>query len=219
MPKEASDFLKFKEGDIITLSDLQTQVEFNSTSADFLIKEVRTYTEPSGSFTYTGYLAAYKPGDEIDEQKGIMLLVRDFKDIGYDLRVYYLDQDGPVGDYEVILERKPCVSESDEEPDEEDIPEITVDLSDRFDNVLYLDNEEFHVTWDKQGVTFFGVETRSTSMKNDQKTIAEYFTDDETKGNPHCFIEWTGDEIEGWIEIWYGCDIRTEDVEMYPASM
>ena len=46
-------------------------------------------------------------------------------------------------------------------------------------------------------------------------TLAEYITEDETNGNPYCFIEWAGDNNDGWLEVWYGCEISINDIEIY----
>lgn len=200
MSKTIDDFTGFGVDDIITLSDLQTQEEYNKTSVDFRIREVRVYKEPQGVFTYTAYLAEYKPNkDKVDQ---IMLLVMQ---VGseFELRVYFLDNDGASDDFAPVF------------------AEDKDDLIDRFDVTLNIGDEEYPVTWDKQGSSAFGVETTSTESNSDEpdcKTLAEYFTNDETKGNPHCFIEWTGDKEGGYIEIWYGCEIRNEDVEIYSTN-
>lgn len=200
MPKTVDNFTGFEVDDIITLSDIQTQEEYNKTSVDFRITEVRTYQEPQDVFTYTAYLAEYKPNK--DEEHQIMLLVMQVGN-DFELRVYFLDSDGTSDDFGPVFF------------EEED------DLIDRFDVTLHIDETNYPVTWDKQGSSAFGVEVTSTESESDEpdcKTIAEYFTNDETKGNPHCFIEWTGDKEGGYIEIWYGCEIRNEDVEIFSTN-
>jgi hypothetical protein len=192
MTKE--NFLGFRVKDIITLSDIQTQTEYSKLNVDFVITEVRIYKEPSEFFTYTGYLATYKP--KPDQEHNIMLLVREIGD-DFDLRVFYLDTDGPSDDFSPLFS-----------PDADD-------LIDRFEASIHFGEEQIDVTWDRQGDTSFGIESTSTKTQGtDQKTLAEYFTNDETRGNPHCFIEWTGNKIGGYLEIWYGCEIRIEDVEL-----
>jgi hypothetical protein len=187
------DFLGFKVKDIITLSDIQTQTEYSKISVDFVITEVRTYKEPSGFFTYTAYLATYKP--KPDQEHNIMLLVRNVGD-DFDLRVFYLNTEGPSEDFSPLFF-----------PDADD-------LIDRFEVTIHFSDGEVDVTWDRQGDTNFGIESTTTKTQGtDQKTLAEYFTNDEARGNPHCFIEWTGNKVKGYIEVWYGCDIRVEDVE------
>ncbi len=93
----------------------------------------------------------------------------------------------------------------------------TEDLVERFEVAMDFDDaDSVDVTWDKKDAgSTFGVETTSTEAKRDAKTLAEYFTNDETHGNPYCFIEWTGDSENGWIEIWYGCEIKPEDLEFF----
>jgi hypothetical protein len=191
-----SDFLNYGVGDIATLSDLQTQKEFKKMEADFLIIETRKYRHPEGIFTYTGYLMSYKATPEAVEQQ-IFLLIRQVGD-DFDLRVYYLDSDGPSDSFEDLF-----IEDED-------------DLVDRFDVTLNFDDTSLEVTWDQQGQSNFGIECDSSeSGETNVKTIAEYFTNDDTHGNPHCFIEWTGDKLGGYIEIWYGCEIRESDLEMY----
>jgi hypothetical protein len=191
-----SDFLNYGIGDIATLSDLQTQKEFKKMEVDFLIIETREYRHPI--FTYTGYVMSYKATPE-DEEQQILLLIRQVGD-DFDLRVYYMDSDGPSDDFEDLF-----VVDDD-------------DLVDRFDATLHFDedNADLEVTWDRQGHSNFGIECDSSeSEETTIKTLAEYFTNDDTRGNPHCLIEWTGDKLGGYIEIWYGCEIRENDLEMF----
>ena len=195
---EISEFLGYTVGDIITLSDFQTQKEYGKMSVDFTIIETRKYSHPEDVYTYTGYIASYQATPD-DEEQRIMLLIRK---VGtkFDLQVYYLDNDGPSENFGDIF-----VEEED-------------DLEERFNSDLFFDDLEkpLEVTWDRQGPTNFGIEVISSeSEEPDCKTIAEYFTNDDTRGNPNCFIEWTGDKIHGYIEIWYGCDIRIEDLEIF----
>jgi hypothetical protein len=194
MAKIVKDFLGYDVGDVITLSDIQTQVEYNALSADFIIQGIRIYRHPEGAFKYTAYIANYKHGTE--EERQIMLLIRQVG-TDFDMRVFYLNTDG-------ISEQYPLFSDTGE------------DLVDRFEVDINFPDGDLPVTWDKQGDSNFGIETTVTGNNEiNCKTIAEYFTNDETKGNPHCFIEWTGDMIGGYIEIWYGCDIRVDDVEIF----
>lgn len=191
-----SNVLNFGVGDIITLSDIQTQTEFKKLEVDFTIVETREYKHSEGVFCYTGYIAVYQASPDADPQQ-IMLVVRQVGD-QYDLRVYYMDSDGPSENFGAIIS-------GDGE-----------DLIDRFDVDLHFGEETLPVTWDRQGVTNFGVVCRSSETKHvNCKTIASYFTNDDTRGNPHCFIEWTGDNTGGYIEIWYGCEIRKNDLEMF----
>lgn len=200
---EISEFLGYGVGDIITLSDLQTQKEFKKMSVDFTIIETREYAHPEGVFTYTGYIASYQATSD-DEEQQIMLLIRKIG-TSYDLQVYYMDNDGPSENFEGMF------------------VEGIDDLEERFESKLFFDDleEPLEVTWDRQGPTNFGIEVTSSESEVEEpdcKTIAEYFTSDDIRGNPNCFIEWTGDKVGGYIEVWYGCDIRVEDLEMFHVN-
>lgn len=227
------EFRNYKVGDIITLSDIQTQSEFDQMSVDFLIREVRTYKEPSGFFIYTGYIAEYQATDDKEAQT-IMLLLREF-DEDYDFRVFYMDTEGSSPEFESLFVEVDVEPEEEDGPGEEyedgDMAEIieadehveedsnlSEDLVDRFEVVVYHEDNELEITWDRQGDSWFGIETWSTKTEGDTKTFAEYFTNDECAGNPHCFVEWTGGIKEGWIEVWYGCDIRENDIEFFHTN-
>jgi hypothetical protein len=204
---ELNDFAKLDIGDIITLSDIQTQKEYNSLQSDFIIKEVRRYNEPGGLFNHIGLICDYenKSGNENAPDQTIMILVRNFKSINtWDIFVYYLDTDGDISNFYPVLN------------------ETGEDLIDQFEVTLHFADADIDVTWFKKEMgTVFGVESESIQGKSHQdkntdcKTIAEYFTNDDTRGNPHCFIEWTGDSGVGYIEIWYGCEITPSDIEVY----
>ncbi|MDD5649803.1 MAG: hypothetical protein PHF86_05185 [Candidatus Nanoarchaeia archaeon] len=192
--KTIKEYLGFGKNDIVTLSDLQTQTEFNMLSVDFIITEVRTYKEPSSYFTYTCYFASYKPS--VGDEQTIMLMVRQIG-ANFDLRVFYMDSSGPSEDFVPLFDA------------------LKDDLIDRFNATLHFGEDDVEVTWDRQGDSKFGIETKSTqSGESDPKTIAEYFTADDSRGNPHCFIEWTGNKLGGFIEVWYGCEVRVDDVEL-----
>lgn len=237
---DVTNFKGFSKGDIATLGDIQTQKEFGDLTADFRIIEVRTYREPGGFFHYTGYICEYQGKGEEDEPQQIMILLREMGEM-YDLFVYYMDQDGDVTEYSFLIEEKAIEKEDEEEDSEEEEPVVeilhgfsdesdteeeedeeesntTEDLVERFEVTLHFDEDDSDsdVTWDKKDAgSTFGVETTSTETERDTKTLAEYFTNDETHDNPYCFIEWTGDSKKGWIEIWYGCEIKPEDLEMF----
>jgi hypothetical protein len=193
---DVNDFLGYGTGDIITLSDIQTQKEFNKMEVDFKIIETREYKHPENVFVYTAYIATYQSSPDEEEQQ-IMLLIRQVGD-DFDLHVYFMDNDGPSESFEDLF-----VEDED-------------DLVDRFEVDISFDDESVEVTWDRQGNTNFGIECSSSESEEENvKTIAEYFTNDDTHGNPHCLVEWTGDKEGGYIEIWYGCEIRESDIEMF----
>ena len=185
------NYNEYDVGDIVTLSDIQTQKQYKETSVDFKIIEKRVYQEPNDLFTFISYLV-----EDPDELK-LMLMIRQVED-EEDLRLYYLDQEEIAAEYVEAI-----------------ITENGEDLEETFEaNIILDDDSEKEVTWYKQRI-IFGIETeiRSSDHTNDIKTIADYYTKDHEE-NPHCFVEWTGDE-EGWIEVWYGCDIRIDDVEFF----
>ena len=203
MARDVQNYLGYSVGDMITLSDIQTQSAYNKTSVDFRIIEFREYVQPEGAFKYSAYIAEYKPDKESDP-KQIMLMVMQVEN-EFELRVYTLSMEGTAEDMEPVLD-----------PEEDD-------LLDRFEVTLnFDDSDDLPVTWDRQGNSAFGVEVFSSSSEDEEepdcKTIAEYFTNDETNGNPHCFIEWTGDKDDGYIEIWYGCEIQPADVELFNVN-
>jgi len=191
-----NDFKGFNKGDIITLKDIQTQKDFGELSVDFPIIETRSYREPNNFFLYTGYVFEYLLPDSEDPIK-MMLLIREVGDES-DVMVYYLDGEGNATEYESLF------IESGE------------DLENRFEVTMHLEKGDSDVTWDKKNdESTFGVITESSETGKDHKTLAEYYTEDDTDNNPHALVEWSGDTKKGWIEIWYGCEARKEDIELY----
>jgi hypothetical protein len=193
------ELLGYDVGDIITLKDIQTLLEFNELSVDFTIIETRQYIHPEGIFAYTGYIASYQAPSDDEEQK-IMLLIRKVGS-SFDLQLHFMDNEGPSEGFEGIF------------IDGDD------DMAERFIADLHFEDldKPLEVTWDRQGTTNFGIGVTSSESEEESgcKSIAEYFTNDETRGNPNCFIEWTGDKVGGYIEIWYGCDLQERDVEIH----
>jgi hypothetical protein len=199
MGRNVDDFIGYEIDDIITLSDLQTQSEYGKTNVDFRITEIREYHQPEDVFNYTAYIAEYKPDKEKDPRQIMFMILQVGSE--FELRVYTLSMEGTAEELDPVLD-----------PDKDDLIE-------RFEVDLHFDGEpDLPVTWDRQGKSAFGIEVTSTESEDDEpdcKTIAEYFTNDEAKGNPHCFIEWTGDKDDGYIEVWYGCEIKPADVELF----
>jgi len=189
------EFLGFSKGDIITLSDIQTQKDFNEMTVDFKIIETRIYREPKNFFVYTGYIFNYQSPDN-DEPIKMMILIRQVGDDS-DVMVYFLDNEGSASDFIPLF------------------TEDKKDLINRFEVTIHAD-KDIDVTWDKKNdESTFGVLTQSSETGSDHKTLAEYFTNDDAAGNPHAFVEWTGDIDKGWLEIWYGCEARKEDIEFF----
>jgi len=199
MNSKIQSLLNHNVGDIMTLSDLQTQAEFDELSVDFKIDETRIYKEPSDMFTYYAYVAS-APKDTNDRK--YMLLIRTVDDEA-DLMLFYLDQDGDVTDFaEHVLS----------EDQANFIKEFTVELDDK------------DVTWVRKKPTTFGVETvisEDDEGIDNQCTIAEYGASEDTKdstNNKHAFLEWCGDEENGFIEMWYGCEIQLHEVKIYEVT-
>jgi|GEM_PF-5570376 len=196
MNAKIEKLLNHNVGDIMTLSDLQTQAEFDDTSVDFQIEETRLYKEPGGMFEYHAYVA------KAPNERKYMLLIRVVDDEA-DVMLYYLDQDG---DIEVFAEH--ILNE-----DQDDfLKDFTVEI------------DEEDVTWVRKRPTTFGVKT-TTSNENgkdeDQRAIVEYGASDETAeatNNTHAFLEWCGDEKNGFVEMWYGCEIQPHEIQIYEVT-
>jgi len=195
MNAKIQELLGHKVGDIMTLSDLQTQAEFDDTSVDFKIDETRLYTV-CGMFTYHAYIAS-APTDTNDRK--YMLLIRTVDDDA-DLMLFYLDQEGDIVDFaeHILTEDK-----------EDFLKEFTVEL----------DGED--ITWVRKKPTTFGVKTTTSAEGDDQRTLAEYGVSDDTQdatNNKHAFLEWCGDEENGFVEMWYGCEIQPHEVQIYEVT-
>jgi hypothetical protein len=193
-----NDFTGFQKGGIVSLSTSQIMVDFNQLSVDFEIKDVREYTEPNGALHYTGYLLH----SHLEADLMYMLMVRRVG-TDFDMILYYLDTEGDVSEAgEIVL------SEDGE------------NFQERFDLALTDgDGNTQEVTWDQKGSgTFFGVEFSDGESEDDAtKTITEYFTNDDCGGNPHAFLEWSGDCEHGWVELWMGHEVNLTDVQLYNA--
>jgi len=190
------DFSGFQIGGVVTLSTVQVIEDFNAMSVDFEIKDVRQYTEPNGSLDYTGYVLH----THLDAELMYMLMVRRVGN-DFDMILYYLDIEGDVSEAgEIVLD----------EEGQNFLP--------RYETVLEAANgDPQEVTWDqKGGGTFFGVEYSDAESEDDAtKTLTEYFTADECGGNPHAFLEWSGDSENGWVEMWMGHEVNSSDVTLF----
>lgn len=110
--------------------------------------------------------------------------------------LYYLDTEGNIEEARELM--------LNEEGD---------DLVDRFElETEDTDGNSHKVTWDKQH-RFFGVEYEDLN-EDTQKVVGLYFTDDECGGNPHGFVEWTGDDEEGYIEVWLGSELKDHEINI-----
>lgn len=204
--EELQAFLDYKPGDIITLSDFQTQKDFDASTVDFLIESIRVYEDPNGSFRIYGYVV--KPEIEGKEDEPPYLIA--IKAVGdvFDIFVYYLDSDGPV--YMNEGEDQDC--------------EFLLLLNNEFDG--FLDRlevqvttekgEEFDINWDLQdethGVVF------SDGTEEGITTLADYYTEDDNGGNNYCLVDWRGDVEKGFMEVWYGRTIQPHEIEIVPTD-
>jgi hypothetical protein len=167
-------------------------------SVDFPIREIRTYKEPNGVFSYIGYLIE----SPIDKQC-LMILVKTMG-MDFEISVFYKDTDLPL--YQAAEGQEPC-------PLYSLLTEDLKDLIKRFDANIQSSTGDHAVTWDLQSVTY-GVQYQDTADIDGICTLGEYFTNDENDGNNFCLIDWKGDAIKGFLEVWYGCIIKNHEVEM-----
>jgi len=197
-----------KVGDIVTLSDLQTQIEFNSLKVDFVIDAVRHYNEPSGVFKFTGYVVH---ADGKPDEPPYMILI---KEVGnaHDVFVYYLDSN-----HEFYVAK-------DGQPPCEVMNFVLNDTRDNFRSRIECDvaykEGSTHVVWDLQGTTF-GVKYKESEgvytgdFSDSIVTLGEFFTNSDNKGNSYCLMDWSGDIDPGFLEIWYGCVIKNHEIEIF----
>jgi hypothetical protein len=84
---------------------------------------------------------------------------------------------------------------------------------DRFELEIMDTEEKGHdVTFDLQR-SFHGVEFNDGDTEG-IRSIATYFTNDECGGNPHGFIDWAGDNKDGYAELWLGYELKDHEVKM-----
>lgn len=196
MPKDVSEFLGFGVGDVVTLSDLQTQAQYNDTDIDFRIVGLRHYHEPNDCFTLTCYMLEDPGEDDLP----LMLVVKQVNDV-YDLFVYYLEEEGELYAAEDGQEECPLLILFKEDED---------DLKERIEAV----KEDKTITWDKQNGSTFGVEYEDDEGDTGITTLAEYYTEDENEGNDRCLVDWRGSKDIGSVEAWYGCIVEDHEVEI-----
>ena len=180
------DLIGHNVNDIMTLSDLQTIAQYDAVDGvDFTIEEVRIYHEPSDLFTYTGYI-----GTTPDDDHKYMLLIRQVDDVA-DLLLFYLDQEGDASDYYDAV-----------------IKEEGDDFEQNFE--IEIDDED--VKWIKKSATF-GVEIEVNGEEGQPLTLGEFGTNSEIN-NPIAFLEWSGTDDDEYLEIWYGCSVKENEVEI-----
>lgn len=194
MIKTIQDFLSFKVGDLITLSDLQTQAEYNKMSVDFPIKEVRTYKEPNGVFEYYGYMVE-APNCDL-----YLVLFKTMKEV-FEPYIFFKDTgaSGPLSSFSPLL----AFFNDDGK-----------DFVSRFDAQVTDKTGTHLVVWDKQ-TSSYGIEFQSTAEGKGMCSLGEYYTNSENGGNNYCLLDWKGDVNKGFIETWYGCQIKNSEIELF----
>jgi len=224
MIRNLADFVGFRVGDIISLSDLQTQTEYNAMSVDFIIREVRTYSEPNSVFTYYGYqveapnathdlyLILFKtmqgktihigsgPGSDVPHRRGD-------EPEAFEAYVFFKDTgaSGPL--FNALEGQDPC-------PLMAFFNDEKKDFTPRFEAQVTDATGTHAVTWDRQ-VSSYGVDFASTSDGKGLCSLGEYYTDDENGGNSYCLLDWKGDTTKGYIETWYGCPVKNSEIALF----
>lgn len=199
------ELMNYGEGDIITLSDFQTQEQFEAPEVDFRIISVRTYEEPDGAFTYRGYILI-PPDAEEDREEKYMILLMQSGDV-HEIRVYYLDAGDEVYEAPEGEEECPFYALLDLEENA---------LGERLESIISTEKGDRDVTWDLQDQTHGVLVTESENEC--LCTLGDYYTEDDNGGNNYCLIDWRGDEKDGWIELWYGCPIKEHEIEIVSTS-
>jgi hypothetical protein len=195
--KTVAEFLGYGVGDLITLSDLQTQEEFKKMSVNFPIREVRKYTEPNGVFTYVGYTV------ESPTKQMLLILVKTMGKL-FEVYSFYKDTAAPL--YQAGAGQEAC-------PLYALLTDDLKDLTPRFDAQVPDDKGTHPVTWDRQTVTH-GIDFEDSEDVKGICSLGEYFTNDENGGNNFCIIDWKGDAAKGFLEIWYGSLLQNHEIEM-----
>ena len=202
MIRNLADFIGFRVGDIISLSDLQTQTEYNKMLVDFIIREARTYSEPNSVFTYYGYLVE-APNANHDLY---LLLVKTMKE-AFEAYVFFKDV-GASGPLFTALEgQDPC-------PLMAFFNDEKKDFTPRFEAQVTDASGVHAVTWDRQ-TSSYGVDFASTTDGKGICSLGEYYTNDENGGNSYCLLDWKGDTTKGYIEAWYGCPVKNSEIALF----
>lgn len=188
--------LNHKTGDVVVLSSLGIMEDHNVTELECEIVETRHYRDPNGLFNYTGYVC--KP---MNADITYMVLIREVGS-DHDIILYYCDKGLD------IKEAAPFVLTPD-----------GLDLLPSYSITVYDTNDQPHeIIWEKKSAgTFFGVNYSDDEVKG-IKTLCEYFSNSDCGGNPHTFIDWSGDNTTGWIEFWIRNVISDIEVSIYTPS-
>jgi len=197
MAKSINDFLRFGVGDVVTLSDLQTQETFNESSVDFMITETREYIEPNGVFKYTCYLM------ENNDSDGLMLIIREVGN-DFDMLICYR-----VGSF--VIDDGIAATFLNDKRD---------DFKDTFIGSIEDGEEAKDVLWvKKDSGTTFGVTYNSTEGSGKAPHHICEYQNDTWPDNPHAFLDWIDNpDGEGYMEIFYGTEIKAHEVEIMRAG-
>lgn len=194
MEERIKELLGHKVGDIITLSDIQTLISLGD-DVSLPIIETRIYNEPEGAFTYYAYIIRAPAREDEEEGQKYMVLIRTVED-ETEIQLLYLDQANSIDCYaEHLLDEEEDFTESFE-----------VEIQGVGD-----------VEWIKK-FSWFGIDTETSEDEDvPPRTLGEYDSDTDERVSK-CFLEWTGDEKEGYMEVWYGCPIKAHDIEIFERS-
>ena len=187
-----TELMSFKVGSIVTLSDLQTQAEFNKPKMDFKVKEVRNYDESNGIFNLVCYVLD-GPNDT-----PYLLMVKKVGE-AHDLLVYYLDTQGDAQDMGPVLS-----------------PDLK-ELAEKIQVTVSFKDGSVDVDWDRQNRSV-KVDYKDSTGLTGTAVIADYATNADTRGNNRCWVSWIGDAKNGFIEMWYGALIKEYEVELFHVT-
>ena len=191
-----TDLLNHKKGDIVVLSSLGIMQDHNVLELECEIIETRKYHEPSNRFTYTAYVCK-----SIKSETIYMVMIRQVGSDS-DIMLYYNDHGMDIKEVaEFILA-----------PDGNDlVPTYNMTVTD-------VQGTPHEIVWEKKSAgTFFGIHFKDDEIEG-MKTICEYNTKSECGGNPHTFVDWSGDKATGWIEFWVGCQITPIEIKIYTPA-
>jgi len=193
-------YTKLKKGDIVTLSDPQTEVLMGG-PADFEVGEIRVYTHDF--FTIYAYQLR---GNKEDDNLFFMVKVVDGE---YDLRVYYLDHGGT--QEELLEEGWYHWTEDRDAFAQQFVVEYTDEDSKVSEEVVYRQKSfgPFYKTILKRNI--------SGTTEELVASICEYESEGDID-NPEVFIEWSGEYNGGWVEVYYGAQLHYSHVEIFPCS-
>jgi len=194
---------ELKKGDIVTLSDPQTEIIMGGPS-DFEIIEKRTYSHDL--FKIYAYVLS---GAKEEDNLFFMIKVVDGQ---YDLRVYYLDHGGTKE--EVLGEGWNHWNEDGDSFSLEFIAEMATDEDENSYEKIVFKQKDFGAFYD---VILHKYIDREGDAEELLTSICEYETEEEIE-NPDVFIEWTGEFKGGWVEVYYGSLIHSSHVEAYPKA-